>query len=219
MTSNPALGQQPSRMKPADLAGAFGGSSRSDGLGGRLAPLRSVPAPAVVPETATPATVEQAKPARPEHEPSKTVIAQPATRSRRGATPASIQNPASIDAPESKTTPSAAAMQTIVVYVSASIRERLRNSAGERTFTAVVLAALDSTYGTLKERFAEPDAPTNSFFAGRGPSQPRRHSEPHVQVSLRPVRGDLNVIDHLVKEINAPNRSALINGALDEYLP
>jgi len=110
-------------------------------------------------------------------------------------------------------------MQTIVVYVSASIRERLRNSAGERTFTAVVLAALDSTYGKLKERFAEPDAPTNSFFAGRGPSQPRRHSEPHVQVSLRPVRGDLNVIDHLVTEINAPNRSALINGALDEYLP
>jgi hypothetical protein len=40
-----SLGERPSRMKPADLGSAFGGSSRSDGLGGRLTPLRSTPAP------------------------------------------------------------------------------------------------------------------------------------------------------------------------------
>ena len=46
-----------------------------------------------------------------------------------------------------------------------------------------------------------------------------RNSEARVQVSLRPLRDDIAVIDRLVAEVNAPSRSALIDAALDEYLP
>ena len=57
-SSQPSLGDKPSRMPPADLASAFGGKSRSDGLGGRLTPMRLAPtAPAEEP----PAKVEPAE--------------------------------------------------------------------------------------------------------------------------------------------------------------
>lgn len=110
-------------------------------------------------------------------------------------------------------------MQTIVVYISASIRERLRNGAGEHTFTEVVLMALDATHSSLQTKFGESASTTKSMFAGRGRPTSRRHSEPHVQVSLRPLRDDLAVIDQLTEGLNAPSRSAMINAALDEYLP
>jgi hypothetical protein len=105
------------------------------------------------------------------------------------------------------------------VYLSLSVRERLRSTAGDLTFTEVVLAALDSSYGKLIERFSEPAPPTGSMFAGRGRPRARRNREARVQVSLRPLREDIAVMDRLVGEVNAPSRSALIDAALDEYLP
>jgi hypothetical protein len=57
------------------------------------------------------------------------------------------------------------------------------------------------------------------MFVGRGRPRTRRNREARVQVSLRPLRDDIVVIDRLVAEFNAPSRSALIDVALDEYLP
>ena len=191
-------------MKPADLGGAFGGSSRSDGLGGRLTPLRSTPPPARL--------VDVAKPQPPS--PTQT---SPASDSQKAESqPNTTRKPAPAAHPDATV---GGASQTIVVYLGLSVRERLRSGAGDRTFTEVVLAALDSSYGRLNERFSEPAPPAGSMFAGRGRPRTRRNREARVQDTLRPLRDDIAVIDRLVAEVNAPSRSALIDAALDEYLP
>lgn len=192
--SQPSLGNEPSRMPAADLGSAFSGKSRSDGLGGRLAPMKLAPVSATAPTSAQP----------PEPGTTEPKAAKTAARSVKSAAPAPRPDPSS-------------GVQPIVVYVSVSIRERLRSSAGEYTFTDVVLMALDATHAKLKTHFDQP-SPTKSMFSGRGRATSRRHAEPHVQVSLRPLREDLAVIDQLCADLKAPNRSALINAALDDYL-
>ena len=196
--SQPSLGDKPSRMPPADLGSTFSGKSRSDGLGGRLAPMKLAPPPP------PPVQVPSPEVAAPEPKPAK------------AAAPRSVKV---APTPAPRTEPASSGIQTIVVYVSASIRERLRNGAGDRTFTDTVLMALDATHATLQSRFVDQQSATKSMFTGRGRPTSRRHAEPHVQVSLRPLVDDLAVIDRLSAELNAPSRSALINAALDEYLP
>ena len=205
----PSLGEQPSRMKPADLGSAFAGSSRSDGLGGRLTPLRSTPPPFEPEEVNGPVdVVAKPKLLNPPRRSAGDRAGEPAVKSPRTSSPAAN--------PDAST---GGASQTIVVYLSISVRERLRSSAGDLTFTEVVLAALDSSYSKLSERFSESAPPTGSMFAGRGRPRIRRNREARVQVSLRPLRDDIIVIDRLVAEVYAPSRSALIDAALDEYLP
>lgn len=212
MTAEPALGKQPSRMKPTDLGKTFSSSPRSVNLRG-LAPMERAPAPS------TPAQAESGVQGGDRDDAALATDAAPKPISSTAKQPRS-----DVRARPSKsstvTEPSASSgMQTIVVYVSASIRERLRANAGEFTFTELALIALDDSHSKLTERFASWMRPANSMFAGRGRPTQRRHSEPHVQVSLRPLRDDLAVIDRLVLETRAPSRSALINAALDEYLP
>lgn len=206
-SSQSSLGDRPSRMPPADLGSAFSGKSRSDGLGGRLAPMRLAPPPPA-PERTT-----EADPAAPK--PAKVSTPRP-VKTAPAPVPAVRNDPTAAAA---RSDPATSSQQPIVVYVSASIRERLRTAAGDRTFTDVVLMALDATHGNLQSRFAEQPTTTKSLFAGRGRPMTRRHTEPHVQVSLRPLRDDLAVIDQLSADLNAPSRSALINAALDEFLP
>ena len=191
-TSQPSLGSEPSRMPAADLGSAFSAKSRSDGLGGRLTPMKLAPAPAPAPTQPSEQGATEQK------------AAKAPARSVKATAPAARLDPSS-------------GVQPIVVYVSVSIRERLRSSAGEYTFTDVVLMALDATHAKLKTHFEQP-SPAKSMFAGRGRATTRRHTEPHVQVSLRPLRDELAVIDQLCTDLKAPNRSALINAALDEYL-
>lgn len=211
MTPNPSLGERPSRMQPADLGSAFGGPSRSDGLGGRLTPLRSTPAP-VTTEPSVGSVDDVVKP-RP-----LTSTQTPVPASDR-AGESKVKNTRRSNTPARPDVPAGGASQTIVVYLGLSVRERLRSGAGDLTFTEVVLTALDSSYGQLSERFSEPAPPTGSMFAGRGRPRTRRNREARVQVSLRPLRDDIAVIDRLVAEVNAPSRSALIDAALDAYLP
>lgn len=207
----PSLGERPSRMKPADLGSAFGGSSRSDGLGGRLTPLRSTPPPSAPEPPAAP--VDDV--ARPKLQ---NLPQTPAPAGHRAGE--SDAKPSRKPAPAAHPDASAGgATQTIVVYLGLSVRERLRSGAGDLTFTEVVLTALDFSYGKLSERFSEPAPPSGSMFLGRGRPRTRRNREARVQVSLRPLRDDIAVIDRLVAEVNAPSRSALIDAALDEYLP
>lgn len=202
----PALGQRPSRMAPVDLGSAFGGKTRSDGLGGRLAPMKVAPPPE------TPAAADPVVP------PAEATTQEKAAKT---AAPRAVKAPAAAPArvTHAPREDAASGLQPIVVYVSASIRERLRNEAGDHTFTDVVLMALDATHSRLQSRFGEAPSSTKSMFAGRGRPTTRRHAEPHVQVSLRPLRDDLAVIDQLTSDLNAPSRSAMINAALDEYLP
>ena len=197
-------------MKPADLGSAFGGPSRSNGLGGRLTPLRSTPTHSG-PEAEQEAVdlVEKPKLLTPTKRSAGDRAGESGIKPTRTSSAV-----AHADAPVG-----GGAIQTIVVYLSLSVRERLRSSAGDLTFTEVALAALDSSYGKLSKRFSESAPPQGSMFAGRGRPRHRRNSEARVQVSLRPLRDDIAVIDRLVAEVNAPSRSALIDAALDEYLP
>ena len=206
-----SLGERPSRMKPADLGSAFGGSSRSDGLGGRLAPLRPASKPVIGAQPTTDDQVEAQ---------ATSEVAPPSMSPISGRRPsdgrARTSKPAATAPDDAAATTGGS--QTIVVYLGVSIRERLRAGAGDRTFTDVVLAALDSSYAKLGHRFNEASPPTGSMFAGRGRPRNRRNGEARVQVSLRPLREDIRVIDRLAKEVNAPSRSALIEAALEEYL-
>jgi hypothetical protein len=205
----PSLGERPSRMKPADLGSAFGGSSRSDGLGGRLTPLRSTP------PTSTPAVRSADDHAKPKPLDGPQTPAPAGNRAEESVVK-TVRKPASAARPNATAD---APSQTIVVYLGLSVRERLRSGAGDLTFTEVVLTALDSSVSKLSARFSQPAPPTGSMFAGRGRPRTRRNREARVQVSLRPLRDDIAVIDRLVAEVNAPSRSALIDAALDEYLP
>ena len=203
------LGERPSRLPHANLAGAFGGTGpgeRSAGLAGRLAPRSSGPRPAGPPQ---PETVE-AQPAADLLE----APVPPAPSAREGR-PRRRREP-------QREAPGQAPLQTVIVYLPASLREQLRAAASQRrtTHTEVALAALDATHPRLPELLAPQQQATQgtSLFSARPVTRRPRHDEPHVQVSLRLTTGDLEVIDQLTAQTSAPNRSALVSTALRVYL-
>jgi hypothetical protein len=111
----------------------------------------------------------------------------------------------------------------VVVYLPVGVRDRLREYADaeqDRSYTDIVLDAIDETHDRLAELVAPArgNRPQGSLFKGRERAR-RRHDEPQVQVSLRPSKNDLGVIDRLVREHRTGSRSALIAAALDNYLP
>jgi hypothetical protein len=112
--------------------------------------------------------------------------------------------------------------QTIVVYLPVSLRDRLRahHAASKETYTTIILDAVEDAHEKLPELLqAYRPAPRQGGLF-RHHARPRaQHDEPHVQVSFRPVRADLQVLDRLTTEHRAPNRSALLAAALDHYLP
>lgn len=110
------------------------------------------------------------------------------------------------------------------VYLPVSLVERLRKFAKSTagTYTDITLDAIEDVHDRLADlvRPAVVAGPSRSgpLFAGR---QPRRmtHTEPHQQVNMRFSAQDLEVIDQLVEQVDAPNRSAMLSAALDAYLP
>lgn len=195
MSESRHLGEKPSRVPPADLGSAFGA------VPDRTAGLRelglSQPMPAPTPPTREPepmALVESAQPVTQRRPPSR----QSSQTSGGGSRP-------------------------VVVYLPASLQERLRmysKQQQERPYTDIVLDAIDETHQRLAQLMAPARGGRSpgSLFKGREMRR-RRHDEPQVQVSLRPSRSDLAVIDRLVREHRAGSRSALVATALDAYLP
>ncbi len=215
MTTNSDLGQQPSRMKPTDLAQTFRSSPRSAGLRGLEPIARPVEVPSA--EVAADAGAEPNSGEANAFAVPHTAVSEPTVKETRKVT-RRIRERQQEHAAGPQEAGASSAVRTIVAYISVPVRERLRVNAGDLTYTEVVLAALDATHAKLADRFTAATRPANSLFAGPVRSTPRRHEEPHVQVSLRPMGDDLAVIDRLVEEMNASSRSALINAALDEYL-
>lgn len=194
--TRPPLGQQPSRLPTADLAAAFGtpqGPHRAAPLAGRLAPVPAPTAPA---------------PPRP------------------GPAIAPTESPAGSDAPHAAHGEggdvAGQRSLTVIVYLPASLRDRLRAQASSRgaTFTDLALEAVDATHGRLDQLLADTRRPTRpgSLFAAPPPRRRLRHSEPQVQVSLRLTRSNLDVLDRLTREHTAPSRSALVSAALGAHL-
>ncbi len=192
------LGNQPSRLPATDLADAFGPPNRAAGLAGRLTqlPSRSEPVPA---------------PEAPQNEEG---VSRPPGQKGAG------ERPRRRRAEQEQT---AAPVQPIIVYLSASLRDRLRHHATStgRSYTELTLEALDATHRRLGDLVADATSATTrpgSLFTGAPRPRRLRHDEPQVQVSLRLLRQDIDVIDRLVTDLQAPNRSSLVATALGAHL-
>lgn len=202
------LGTEPSRLPPVDLATAFakaapdpalldgGAPDRAAGLRGLALARKGPGAPAEEPATASSETMER--------------HSAPAAK----RTPAS-RGPGPSDGDD--LTP-----QTIVVYLPVSLRDRLRahHANSKSTYTTIVLEAVEATHaqlGKLLEAYRPPPRQGGLFSHHARPRV--QHDEPQVQVSLRPSRADLAILDRLAADHHAPNRSALLAAALNQHLP
>ncbi len=189
------LGQVPSPPPTKDLGAVFG---RADGLRNRLAANAS-PGPAQTEPPAPEVPIDperQSKPVKPG--------GGEKTRQRRGQP----------GGPEDMLRP-------IIAYIPASIQGRLRAARRNRegsTYTELVLDAVEQTHDDLRDLLEDrTPRPRSSALFVRGPEPVA--AEPHVQINLRTTAGNLAVLDHLVEELRAGNRSRLISTALDAYLP
>jgi len=165
------------------------------------------------------APTEPAEPIGAEDDDNNTV-AEPIEPAR---TPASTRteaaDPAVTPAPEPER-PSASKASTggrrlIIVYMPASQREWLRRAAVGATQLDVVLDAVEQAEmaGELSQAIADAYQPeTGGLF-----ERPRasRGSRAHVQVSLSMLQSHVEVLDRLVAQHGAPDRSALVRAALD----
>ncbi len=192
----PALGREPSRIPQANLASAFGPPDRAASLAGVLEPrpvARLVEVPRVEAVGPSPTQVAEFDEDLRSHE-----VAEIA--------PGDVTKPL-----------------VVIVYLPVSLRDRLRQRAAERetTYTTTVLEAIDATHDRLDSLLAtQRTGPRpGSLFSGVGSGRVRpRNAEPHVQVSLRLARVDLEVVDRLVAEHQAPNRSAMVATVLVAHL-
>jgi hypothetical protein len=190
-----ALGREPSLLPQADLAAAFGPPDRAAALTGLLRPS-------------------------PASEPSDSVASISDLVEESGHAAEPVRQQPDMESPQHSRSRDKPIV--VIVYLPVSLRDRLRTAAGARgaTYTTVVLEALDATHDKLDELLGghRPNLRPGSLFSSEvGRSRPRS-AEPHVQVSLRLTRSNLQVVDRLVSEHDAPNRSALVASAVAAYL-
>lgn len=111
---------------------------------------------------------------------------------------------------------------TVIVYLPASLRDRLREAAATQpaTYTELTLEALDATHARLQDLLGEVGITRrqDSLFTDSTARRRQRHNEPQVQVSLRLTPSQLAVIDGLTSRYSAPSRSALVAAALAEHM-
>lgn len=185
------LGREPSRLPPANLAGAFGPADRGAALAGLLAPVVGATEPTT----------------------------QAATQTDRRSSASGTDR---LDSPRDAPRDDDSRPLTVIVYLPVSVRDRLREMAAVRgaTYTELTLEAIDATHqrlGDLLTRTSVARRP-DSLFSGSTPRRRERHSEPQVQVSLRLIRSQLDVVDRLVDDHSASSRSALVTAALRGHL-
>lgn len=141
---------------------------------------------------------------------------QPATR----PAPASSPPPGE---PPTPAKPVPAPTQILVLYTPESIRTRMRavQAAKRTTFMEQVLDAIEATIDDLDHLIHERTQPATikgRLFERKAPPAPVEETK--VQVTIRgALPSQLHVIDQLVEQTGAPNRSALITAALDHHLP
>jgi hypothetical protein len=112
---------------------------------------------------------------------------------------------------------------SVVVYLSVSLRSRLRAfaTASGRSHTQIVFDALNATHDKLSALVTAggpASAAADGIFLAQRTGR-RQHREDQVQVSIRPHPANLAVIDQLAALHTVGNRSALIAVALEAFLP
>jgi predicted DNA-binding protein len=113
----------------------------------------------------------------------------------------------------------------IIVYLPVDLADRLR-AAGEktgRTHLQLVTDALEATHERLDDLLAGAgyveSKSSHLFGSSARPVARRPGRRGSAQISLRPPADVRDVMDRLVEKHSAPNRSALIEVALDAHLP
>lgn len=201
--------QEPTRasMPRQDLS-AFGAGRavRSP----RLAP-RSRPAPAPAVEEAAERTVE--RPDKPATAAPAPLAAVPGRTSTRRAPAAGAAAPVRKSG------------QQVIVYLSSEVSARLRAAGAStgRTYLQLMTEALDAVHPELQNLLEAAGhiqrQPATSLFGQQVATVGRRAAgTSKAQISIRPPAHVLAVIDGLVAEHAAPNRSVLIEVALDAHL-
>lgn len=187
---------------------------RPRGAGGGKLP----PRPRATPRETPSDSGREAATATERPEPPAPTITAPEKRTERPRPP----KPAGKRSP--KTVPDDARRQ-IIAYMAPDLAGRLRAHGAEtgRTHLQVVLDALEETHDRLSELLAAAgyieERRSGLFGDGPRPAGRRRRTTGTDQVSLRPTVGQLRVIDKLMGDSGAPDRSVLIAVALDDYLP
>ena len=206
---------EPRGIERQNLGGAF--QTRAAGAG-KLQPKAKRSQETVVDVRESPATAEEsvkepAAPAKPHQRTEAPPKETPAPKAAKAAKAAKAQKAA------------APAKQQIIVYLPANLADRLR-AAGEqtgRTHLQLVTDALDATHERLDELLASAgyvEAQSSSLFGKTARPVARRPGRRGSnQVSLRPPADVRDVMDRLVEKHSAPNRSVLIEVALDAHLP
>ena len=202
---------EPQGIGKQSLAGAFG--TRTAGAG-KLPPRPGARHQETVVDV-------RERPAAPEEAPKAAEAASEAekrTEASRKEAPARKTRAAKADKP-------AASKTQIIVYLPVDLAERLR-AAGEqsgRTHLQLVTDALDATHERLDDLLAAAgyvESRTSGLFGKSAQPVSRRPGRRGTaQVSLRPPVDVRDVMDRLVEKHSAPNRSALIEVALDAHLP
>ncbi len=202
---------EPQGIGKQSLAGAFG--TRTAGAG-KLPPRPGARRQETVVDV-------REKPAEPEEAPKApeaTYEAEKQTEAPQKEAPARKTRAAKADKP-------AASKTQIIVYLPVDLAERLR-AAGEqsgRTHLQLVTDALDATHERLDDLLAAAgyvESRTSGLFGKSAQPVSRRPGRRGTaQISLRPPVDVRDVMDRLVEKHSAPNRSALIEVALDAHLP
>lgn len=201
--------QEPTRapMPRQDLS-AFGGGRAVRST--RLAP-RSRPTTAPAAEAAPAPAVEK---------PAEAFVAPPAPPSAAPARP-SPRRAASAPA----AAPPRKSGQQVIVYLSSEVATRLRAAGAStgRTYLQLMTEALDAVHPQLQNLLEAAGhiqrQPESSLFGQQVATVGRRAAgTSKAQISVRPPAHVLTVIDGLVAEHAAPNRSVLIEVALDAHL-
>jgi hypothetical protein len=106
----------------------------------------------------------------------------------------------------------------VVAYLPLSLKNRLKATRDRDglSYTLVVLTAVDAVKDRLVDRW-QASRPQGSSFVGWKRAR-QQHAEPLVPITLRLVAEDEDTLDGIWRAAEAPNRSAYIAAALEEYL-
>jgi hypothetical protein len=209
----PARGATPTRVEPTGRPRATGPApvspdpaERAEVTGEAPASDEPAPAPRAVNASASVAGAVNA-PA-----PASGELNAPAPAAGVLSAPAAGESAAVVAAPT--------VIAPITVYLPVSLRDRLnahRHTVAQ-TLTAVVLDAVEAAHQELDTLLVTYRPAAGAGLFAHRPAPLITRTEPNVQVGLRPSRADLAVLDELVERHQAPNRSVLVEVALDRHL-
>lgn len=186
-----------------NLSGAF--AKRSEGL--------DILPPMSAPESETSAAASTtAEPAADAETAPKTKARTPRKPAPRKTKPASKPSP-----PVSATAAGAAANRAF--HVDIALRDLLRDHINKHpgtNYTTTVFDAIEQNLEALKETQEPAPSGSGSLFE-RAPRGHRTDRVNRVQVTLRLTQRNEDILDHLVEETGAMNRSDLVSRALRAF--